>query len=89
MAAYVATNQLPARVAECYRTVAAITPTDATAIGPFVALYVGGGGDVELVPMNATTPVLFKAVPTGTLLRVAFQGINSTGTTATNMVGLG
>lgn len=90
MAGYaVPANLIGPRIAEVYENQVAIAPTDATAIGPFMALYVGVTGDVTLVPRNSTTPVLYKAVPAGTVLRVAFQGVNATGTTATNMIGLG
>lgn len=89
MTAYAVPKALiPARIAEVYETAVAISPTDATAIGPFMALYIGVAGDVTLVPRNSTTAVLFKAVPVG-VLKVACQGVNSTGTTATNIVGLG
>jgi len=80
---------IPAKLAEVYENVAAITPTDNTVVGPYSALYVGGAGNVALCPRNSTTPVIFYAVPAGTVLKVAFQGINATNTTATNLVGLG
>lgn len=89
-----AANAVPSPLAnpvirECYMSAVAITPTDNTAIGPYAALYIGATGDVTLVPRNSTTAVLFKGVPVGTVLRVATQGVNNTGTTATNIVGLG
>lgn len=89
--AYSVPKQLQtATVAECYQTMVPIAPADATPIaaGPFCALYVGVAGDVQLCPRNSVTPVIFKAVPAGTVLRVAFQGVDATNTTATNMVGL-
>lgn len=89
MAYAVPVNILTSRVVECYENQVAITPTDNTQIGPFAALYVGGFGDVTLCPGNSTTPVVYKAVPAGTILRVRFQGVNATGTSATNLVGLG
>lgn len=82
-------NIQTSRIVECYESATAITPTDNTQIGPFAAIYVGGAGDVTLCPANSTTPVTFKAVPVGTILRVRTQGVNATNTTATNLVGLG
>lgn len=76
-------------IATCYENQVAIAPADATAIGPYQALYIGVSGDVTLVPRNTTTPVLYKNLVQGTILRVAFQGVNATGTTATNLIALG
>lgn len=88
MAAYAAASPpIPSIVRECYQTFSALTPTDNTQIGPFSAIYVGVAGDVVLIPRNSTTAVTFKAMPVG-IHRIAFQGVNSTGTTATNLVGL-
>lgn len=78
-----------ARVATAFATYTAITPADATPIGPFAALYVGTAGDVALVSVNATTAVVFKNLPAGTVLPAQFQGVNATNTTAANLVGLG
>lgn len=90
MAAYATpATPLQSRIATTFETMVAITPTDANAIGPFQALYVGGAGDVVVVPRNSTSPVTFKAVPVGTILPISIQGVNATGTTATNLVGLG
>jgi hypothetical protein len=88
--AYSLPGQAPLpRIQECFQTQVAITPTDNTPIGPYVALYVGGAGNVTLCPRNSTTPVAYAGLAAGTILRVAFQGVNATGTTATNLVGLG
>jgi hypothetical protein len=65
----------------------AIVPSDSANQGPFRALYVGGAGDVTLVTL-AGNARLFKAVPVGTTLHVGCVRVNSTGTTATYMVGL-
>jgi len=88
-----ATNAYPGKSATVYQVARAITPADATAIGPFLALYVGGAGDVTVVMRNGdgaggVTPVTFKSVPVGTILPIAIQGVNATATTATNLVGL-
>lgn len=94
MAAYaVATNIKPATFSEVYQSAKAISPADNTAIGPFSGLYVGGAGDIVVCMRNGdgaggVTTVTFKAVPVGTILPIAIQGVNSTNTTATNLVGL-
>jgi len=80
-------NLVPPRAATVYETAVAISPVDNTPIGPFAALYVGGAGTVALCPRNSTTVVTFT-VPAGTVLPVAIQGVNATGTTASNLVGL-
>jgi len=69
-----------------YDTAAAVTPSDTTAV-TFRALWVGGAGNVAVVTEGGNS-VTFTAVPAGTLLPVAVQTVKSTGTTATNMVGL-
>jgi len=55
------------------------------------ALYVGTAGDITLVTAGdlsvAGTPVLFKAVPVGTL-PVQVRRVLATGTTATDLVAL-
>lgn len=59
------------------------TPFDDTAR----ALFVGVGGDVSLVTLNGDT-VVFKNVPSGTILPVACTNVTTTNTTATNLVAL-
>ena len=77
----------------------AITPADnAPFPAPFRAIYVGGAGDIALIARNdwtaegssdsASEVVTFKAVPVGTVLPVWTKCVMSTGTTATNLVGL-
>lgn len=72
-----------------YESAVAVTPSD-TAVNsvPFAGLYVGGGGDVTLLTVRKQQ-VLFKAVPTGTFMRIACVQVFATGTSATNIVGLG
>lgn len=83
-----------AKINQMYQFAQAITPADNTAIGPFFGVYVGGFGDLTVCMRNGdgaggVTVVTFKAVPAGTLLPIAIQGVNATNTTATNIVGLG
>ena len=67
-----------------------VTPDDAADLpgGPTnVGLWVGGTGDLH-VTMHSGAEVTFKAVPAGTLLRLAVRRVWATGTTATNIVAL-
>lgn len=67
---------------------AAITPSDATELGFLTrAVYVGTGGNVVAVDA-AGTAVTFTAVVGGTILPIRVSRINSTNTTASNMVAL-
>lgn len=79
---------LASRIATAFNDAFAITPND-TVAAPFTALYIGGAGDVTLISRNTGASVVFKAVPVGTTLYVAGSQVMATGTTATNIVGLG
>jgi hypothetical protein len=66
----------------------AITPSDGTNFNYSVrGIYVGVTGNVVCVN-EAGTAVTFTAVPAGAILPVYAIRVNSTSTTATNMVGL-
>jgi hypothetical protein len=67
---------------------AAITPSDATnfTLGKCLGIYVGGAGAV--VAIVGGVAITFAAVPVGTTLWVAATLVNSTSTTATNLVAL-
>ncbi len=67
---------------------AAITPSDSADIVPTRAIYVGGAGAISAVMRSGGNAVTFSAVPVGTVLEVSVTRINSTGTTATNLVAL-
>jgi hypothetical protein len=75
-----------------YSVAIAITTSDTTdATAPYRGIYVGGTGDVKIRSgglNGATSDVVFKAVPVGTILRVKAIRVFTTGTTATNLVGL-
>jgi hypothetical protein len=51
-------------------------------------VYVGGAGDIAVVMAEGGAPVVFGAVPAGTLLPIRISRLMSTDTTATNVVGL-
>jgi hypothetical protein len=64
---------------------AAITPHASTDIALTRAVYVGVGGDIAAVGAD-NLAVIFKGVPTGTLLPIRVRRINAVNTTATDMV---
>jgi hypothetical protein len=73
----------------CAGGCAAVTPSNTTRFAPGArALYVGGGGNVAVVPADGGAAVLFSNVPAGTFLPVRCLGVNATNTTATNIVAL-
>lgn len=66
----------------------AITPSDSVPIlGGTRALYVGVGGNVSVISAAGNTTT-FANVATGTILPIRVTHVRSTGTTATNIVGL-
>lgn len=66
----------------------AVTKSDVTVFAqPTRSLWVGGTGDVAVRMLDQTT-VTFTAVPAGNLLPVRVDKVLSTGTTATNIVGM-
>ena len=67
----------------------AITPSNTASLSPMpMALYIGGAGDVTVMPAVGTASVTFKAVPVGTTLWVSVRQVLSTGTSATFILGL-
>lgn len=75
----------PAREAE------AVTPSDATNYsGNRVAraFYVGTTGNVVVIPAGQTAAVTFTAVPAGAIIPIWHTRINSTNTTASNIVAM-
>lgn len=67
----------------------AITPHDSTHLSRTTRrVYVGGAGAVAAVMAGDGAVVTFAAVPVGTVLPISVSRINSTGTTATNLVAI-
>ncbi len=63
-----------------------VTPHDTTTLANVSrALYVGTGGDVTVLTKGGETKTL-TAVPSGTWLPIRVQRVNTTGTTASNML---
>lgn len=73
----------PARNAEV------VTPSDTTTLAAVSrALYVGVAGNVSVQMAGVGTAIVFTGVLAGTILPIRITRVNSTSTTATNMVAL-
>jgi len=59
-----------------------------TASATLHGIYVGGLGDLSVVMAGNGSTAIFKAVPIGTVLPIRITMVNTTGTTATELVGL-
>lgn len=65
----------------------AITPSDSTNLStPARVLWVGNGGDLNVVPEFGDTSIIHRNVPTGWFIG-AVKRVSATNTTATNIVG--
>lgn len=65
----------------------AVTKSDSTELSGVRALYIGGSGDVAIIPVGSSTPITFKSVQVG-ILPVRCRKVMSTNTTATDIVAL-
>lgn len=65
---------------------ALVTKSDTTVLNAR-ALYIGGTGDVAVIPLGQTAAVTFSAVPIG-FFPVSVSKVMSTNTTATLIVAL-
>jgi hypothetical protein len=68
----------------------AITPDPVKVYDPPIELYVGGAGNVLVVPYgrNSDATVLFTAAPAGSMLPVLCKQVLAAATTATQLVGI-
>lgn len=66
-----------------------VTPHDTQELEAVTkAIYVGQGGDVTLRAVDSTSDTIFRNVQTGSILDVRVSAIRSTGTSASDIVGL-
>ena len=69
----------------------AVAPTPSDTVndphGPFAAIYVGSGGNIQVTTLRGQT-ALFVAVPTGTTLRIACLRVWSSNLGAGSLLGL-
>lgn len=70
-------------------TAAAVTPNDSADLARVAtrALYVGGAGNIAVV-MSGGGTVTFSGIAAGSILPIRVDRVNSTSTTATNIVAL-
>ncbi|WP_276681463.1 spike base protein, RCAP_Rcc01079 family [Thalassolituus oleivorans] len=67
----------------------AITPSDANQLAIATrSLYIGTGGDLVVQLVEDTAPITFINVISGSILPIRVQKVLSTGTTATDLIGL-
>lgn len=72
---------------DSFRGAEAVTPSDTVDLtDPVSALYIGGTGALKVDMANGDT-VTFAAVPVG-VFHIAVTRVYSTGTAATNIIGL-
>lgn len=71
----------------CASVAFSITPADSVMGTKARALYIGTGGNITVVT-NDGTSTTFHNVVSGTILPVSVKQVSSTGTTASNIVGL-
>lgn len=72
-----------------YRNAATVTPHDDNDLAHSAdALYIGEAGDVAVIMYPALAPVVFKAVPAGTFLRINVRRVMATGTDSLSIVAL-
>lgn len=68
---------------------AVVVPSDITDLSTYAkALYIGGAGDVTVIPVGQTASVTFKNHPVGYFIGCRVARVLSTGTTATFIVAI-
>lgn len=69
-----------------------VTPSDADTFNSPIQVFVGGDGDVAVLPWGAVTPVTFKGLTAGSMVPVRVKAVLATAatgnTTATNLIGV-
>lgn len=66
----------------------ALTASDSTVLDVTRGLYIGTGGTVAVVPVDGDTSVIFTNVANGTILPIQVTKVLSTGTSASDILGL-
>ena len=64
-----------------------VTKSDTTVLLPSV-IYVGGAGNLKVIPAIGGSAVIFKNLPAGTILPVKVVQVLSTATTCSSIIGM-
>ena len=76
-------------VSDPARQAAPIIPSDEQSLERIPkALFIGTGGDIRLRCTDDDAPVLFRNIPSGSILPVRAAQVLANGTNATDLVGL-
>lgn len=82
-------GQLATGLDSPYRRGVAVVPSDSANLSDVTrAVYVGGTGTITYVSEGGDTVALLGNIPVGTVLHICASRINSTGTSASNLVAL-
>ena len=74
-----------APAADCFD----ITPSDTDELAKGTkAVFIGVGGDLVIQSVDGTQDVTFRNLTDGSVLPVRLRAVRSTGTTASNLIGL-
>ena len=64
-----------------------VTPTPSTNLNSEVRqLYIGTGGDINVLPAGGTTRVILRNFPSGSFILASIKAISNVNTTASNIV---
>lgn len=66
----------------------AVTPSDSTTLAGVRALYIGGAGNVTVMPFGSGTAVTLVGAAAGQIIPVRCTKVMATNTTATSIVAL-
>lgn len=70
------------------RNAVAVAKSDTVDLPTEMVIYVGGAGDVSVIPAGGETPVTFIGLTAGSAVPVMVRRVRNAGTTATSLLGV-
>jgi hypothetical protein len=70
------------------RNAVAVAKSDTVDLPTEMVIYVGGAGDVRVLPAGSEAPVTFIGLAAGSAVPVMAKRVYNTSTTATNLLGV-